>query len=227
MGRKAFSENYNGSLLRMKYPQSLFASKINARISPETRYIIDAPCGRGETTFSIALGFPKAKVVGVDIDKSVIKSALKHYSRPNLEFFQRDIYTLISQQETVDVFCLINSLFLLPEPKALLRKISEKLELSGRLLLVLPNPQSQNFKRFQKLSPEVNGFILERHEYEDFFKSADLKVLACEAVAKIPTYGRWDTKVLYFIRDRYLFWLEDRSNSRDYGYYLVELVRDE
>ena len=69
----------------------------------------------------------------------------------------------------------------------------------------------------------MNNFILEREDYNNFFKEVNLHIISCEGIVRVPFYGRWDTKLLYPIRDRYLFWLENRSQSENYGYYLLVL----
>ena len=209
-----------------KYPQSLFAEKLAERISKDTKQIIDAPCGDGLTTSILAGHFPTAQVLGADISEKSVKSACKKYAATNLNFKEEGIHKLIENIEKVEVFCLINSLFLLPNPKKLLKKISRKLTKNGRLFLILPNPESTNFKRYQQLFPEINTFILEQNNYAAFFKNMSLQILHCEGIVRVPIYGRWDTKLLYPVRDRYLFHLESRSLSEDYGYFLVELSKD-
>jgi len=207
----------------MKYPQSLFTKKIKELISTKVGKIIDAPCGSGETTYELAQYFPNAKLLGADISEKNIKNAKKNYSTANLTFQQIEIHELIEETEKIEVFCLINSLFLLPQPEDLLKKISQKMNEKARLFLILPNPVSTNFKRFQKIAPEVNTFILERKDYDNFFKRVGLKINSCEGIVRVPIYGRRDTKLLYTIRDRYLFWLESSSKSIDYGYFLISL----
>ena len=209
----------------MKYPQSLFTKKIAERIKPETETIIDAPCGNGQTARELATYFPKASILGLDISEKDIKLAQERFQLTNLNFQCQDIHSFVENTEEFEIFCLINSLFLLPEPEGLLRKISLKLKLDGQLFLVLPNPQSSNFRRYQKIFPKVNTFILERKDYEAFFEEMGLKMLSCDGIARIPFYGRRDTKVLYPIRDSYLFWLEKRSKSEDYGYFLIVLSK--
>jgi trans-aconitate methyltransferase len=135
----------------MKYPQSLFTKKIKRLLPEGTKSIIDAPCGSGLTTYELSRFFPAAKVTGVDISKKDISFANKKYTSSNLNYLEKDIHSFIDETEKIEVFCLINSLFLLPEPERLLRKISQKLNEKGQLFLILPNPESINFKRYQKI----------------------------------------------------------------------------
>lgn len=207
-----------------KYPQSLFAQTIATRLTnPKT--IIDAPCGSGITTHILAQNFPAAKVIGADLSKKNIAVARRKFPAENLEFRVEDIHKLVAETEKIDVFCLINSLFLLPEPAKLLRNISQKLTDSGRLFLILPNPASTNFNRYQRIFPEVNTFILDPKDYVDFFVKTGFEITHCEGIARVPIYGRRDTKILFPIRDRYLFWLESRSKSNDFGYFMLELKK--
>lgn len=209
----------------MKYPQSLFTKKIKELLPVDVNTIIDAPCGNGSTTNELAQYFPYTLLIGVDINKENIAAAKRNYSSSKVIFQQADIHDFVEKSETFKVFCLINSLFLLPKPKKLLQKITSKFTQNGQLILILPNPESTNFKHYQSLFPEVNSFILQRIEYETFFKNLGLTILSCEGIARVPFYGRWDTKLLYPIRDRYLFWLEKRSKSKDYAYFLIALKK--
>ena len=207
----------------IKYPQSLFIRKITARIAADSKLIIDAPCGTGQTSYELANHFTKNTVIGADISQKNIETAKKKFNTPNLSFQQKDIHSFVEEAVHFEVFCLINSLFLLPQPQLLLQKIKKKLRPEGKLLLILPNPESTNFKRYQKLFPEVNTFILEQKAYKDFFAELGFKITHCEGIARVPIYGRFDTKLFFPVRDSYLFFLEKRSKSKDYGYYLVEL----
>lgn len=210
----------------MKYPQSLFTQRITKKILNNNKnIIIDAPCGSGQTSYELAISFPNATVIGSDISTKNIKSAQKNYQQNNLKFHCQDIHSFVDGIEEFEVFCLINSLFLLPEPEDLLKKISTKLTDTGQLFLIIPNPESSNFKRYQEIFPDVNSFILERENYDSFFRKMGFKMFFCEGIARVPIFGRKDTKLLYPIRDTYLFWLEKHSKSEDYGYYLIELSR--
>lgn len=209
----------------MKYPQSLFTKKIAERIRPVVEFIIDAPCGSGKTSHELAISFPNATVIGSDISSENIKAADRKYKKSNLKFQCQNIHSFVESIDEFEVFCLINSLFLLPEPENLLKKISTKLTDTGQLFLIIPNPESSNFKRYQKIFPDVNSFILQRKNYDSFFRELGFKVIFCEGIARIPIFGRKDTKLLYPIKDMYLFYLEKYSVSEDYGYYLIELSR--
>jgi SAM-dependent methyltransferase len=207
----------------MRYPQSLFTEKIKNCIPNGIKSIIDAPCGNGETTYELAQYFSNTQWKGIDISKENISRAKKNYSLPNLTFEKADIHKFVENSEKFEVFCLINSLFLLPNPKELIQKIANKLIPNGQLIIILPNSESTNFKRYQSLFPKVNNFILKRMEYKTFFENLGLIILSCDGIVRVPIYGRWDTKVLFPIRDRYLFHLESRSKSEDFGYYLLVL----
>lgn len=207
----------------MKYPQSLFIQSILTRIPVGVQQIIDAPCGRGYTSSELASYFEGVAVTGVDISQEYISFAEKNFITSNLTFQQNDIQNLVEEADVFDVFCLINSLFLLPNPQNILKGISEKLKSHSRLFLVIPNAESANFSRYQKMFPKVNTFILKEKQYDDFFTSVGLQIIHKEGIARIPFFGRWDIKFLYPIRDRYLLWLEKHSKSEDYGYFLLEL----
>lgn len=208
----------------MRYPQSLFTTKLKEHIPDNIASIIDAPCGNGQTTYELAQYFPHTDFLGLDISEENISFATKKYTQlSNIKFEKSDIHQFVEGRDTFDCFCMINSLFLLPQPKELLQKIKTKLSKEGKLLLILPNPNSLNFKRYQRIAPDVNTFILAKENYSDFFNNLGFEILACEGIARVPFYGRWDTKLLYPIRNPYLFWLERRSKSEDYGYYLIVL----
>ncbi len=207
-----------------KYPQSLFARTIATRLTAANT-IIDTPCGSGITTYILAQKFPAAKVIGSDLSAKNIAVARRKYSADNLDFRVEDIHNLVAEIGKIDAFCLINSLFLLPRPADLLRNISQKITADGRLFLILPNPASTNFKRYQRIFPEVNTFILDPKDYTDFFIETGFEIIYNEGIARVPIYGRRDTKLLFPIRDEYLFWLEKRSKSQDFGYFMLELKK--
>lgn len=150
--------------------------------------------------------------------------AKSKFQQKNLNFECEDIHDLVKKVEEFEIFCLINSLFLLPRPKELLRKISGKLTRNGQLLLLIPNTESENFRRYQKMEPKVNSFILHPANYFDFFEECGLKIISIEGIVKVPFFGRWDTKFLYPFRDKYLFWLEKQNYSDKYSYNIIQLT---
>lgn len=213
----------------MQFPHNQFISAIsdiiNQRFEQQSMLpqLIDAPCGNGYTTIALAQKYPNTHFVGVDIANHFLKTNLS-----NTSFLSQDIHQYIDSQDNIAFICVINSLYLLPNPTELLRKIYHKLEHNGTLVLIVPNIESPNFKTFQSNNPDVNTFLPTQSELESCFLDIGFQVKSTKSLVFTPFYGRWDTKILYFMRHKYLNWLEQRNaqkQGRVCAYYLYELVK--
>lgn len=204
-------------MLLLNYPKYLFYKFIKKHIPLTARQIVDAPCGVGYVTYFLSKSFPNASFHGIDIDEQSIKEAQREWPSQNITYYQNDIYTF-SFTEDYDVFLLINSLFLLPDPYKLMAKIKENLKPAGSVIVIVPNIHSDHFKKFQQLQPGENTFIKDRNEMILFFKESGYIVEKAEGLIYVPYIGvnrkwLWKFKGSYpFVFDKVYRWFSSRPS---------------
>jgi 2-polyprenyl-3-methyl-5-hydroxy-6-metoxy-1,4-benzoquinol methylase len=183
-----------------QYPQSEFASAILAqcrRSGSLPKMVLDAPCGNGEVTALLA-GSLKSVCLGVDLSAQSIQFASTHYAQANLTFRTDDVYHFLNQTtDTWDLICIVNSLFLLPDPAGLLRLAAAHLSPGGRIMLVVPNVEGSNFLNFQKQHPGTNKLLLAQKDFDHYFQSVNLNLLQVEGVAMAHYYGRKGLRIFW------------------------------
>jgi SAM-dependent methyltransferase len=204
----------------LAYPQREFAEALAAalaRLRPPdggSGHLLDAPCGSGETTCWLARHFPRYAVVGSDLDASKIARAQRLFRRDNLRFETADIFDLLRKTPRLDVFCLVNSLFMLPRAEQLLRLAAEKMDSRSLMLCIVSNTDSRNFRAFQRLRPDVNLLKINRSDLEAFFEQQGLLAEQVVGIVFQPFYGlRW-LRWLGPLRWPALRWLHGRLSRR-------------
>ena len=209
----------------MKFPQDQFVAAIVASIKnnnlPMPKLLVDAACGNGYTTLKLASYFSNTKFIGVDILSDFLQKNTK-----NVSFLQKDVHEFFENESELDNICLINALFLLPEPILLLQKIKDKLSTNGIFYLIIPNIEGKNFKRFQKISPETNTFIVSKKEMTQICEKLSFEICETKELVFTPFFNRIDTKFLFFIRHYYLTFLEffnQKKNNQTPSYFLFVL----
>lgn len=101
--------------------------------------LVDAGCGPGYLTFSIARIFPKLKILGIDISKDTLelasknRSARKFDSRVNFE--EADVVNLPVDSNSIDFAVSTLSLHHWPQPDKALLEIHRVLKPEGQMLL--------------------------------------------------------------------------------------------
>lgn len=186
-----------------KYPQHVFYKFIRSKLSgknPGT--IIDCPCGEGYISSMISRDFPASGITGVDIDAEFIGNARKREAG-NLSFIQDDIHHFLENCTPFDVHLLVNSLFLLPNPSGVLNKIHNKLK--DRMIIIIPNTESVNFRNFQKMEPGLNQLVLNKEEACDYFQKHGYKIDSIEGVAYVPYIGNTTLSKLWKFRGLYIY----------------------
>lgn len=186
------------------YPQHIFFKFVQQNI-PNRQYsiIVDCPCGSGYITYRVANSFFSKRVIGVDIDPDCIKQAIDAYKGNNLEYEVKDIHFFLNDCEPIDIYLLINSIFLLPAPAELLKKINNKLKDTGKFAIVIPNINSDNFKNFQRMQPHQNKLILDKQQAISFFETAGFRIESVKGLAFTMLYGNkilqrmWKLKGIY------------------------------
>jgi SAM-dependent methyltransferase len=206
----------------MKFPQDIFVKKLSSVLETQSfTELIDAPCGDGYVTQHLAQKFFPTKVKGADWHSH---SSWK--TSENVFFEQVEIHQFVDDQQDIQIFCLVNSLFLLPEPELLLEKIYLKLCKNGQLLLIVPNVESKNFQNFQSIEPQINVFTPTLNDLTALLQKIGFEIVTIEPIVFTHFFGRWDTKILFFIKHRYLSMLEffnERKTDKTNAYFLYQL----
>ena len=190
------------------YPQHEFSKFITGNL-PEKKYesIVDCPCGYGYITSKVASSANAKQVIGADMEEECISRANRLYGKGtngNLEFRESDIHRFLGTIDPADVYLLINSIFLLPEPEKVLESIHTKLKDDGLLFVIIPNVQSKNFLNFQKLDGQLNKLILTKEQAEAYFLKHGFKTQKIEPVTFSYFFGNKLLRFLWRFRDLYL-----------------------
>jgi trans-aconitate methyltransferase len=189
---------------RFSYPQRVFASAILKFIDVSTvGGLVDAPCGEGATSWTLSK-YRNLKVYGFDISPESIKKAKNNFKRENLSFEVSDVHDAVNSCNNVKYFCIINSLFLLPEPSKLLESVKIKLLPGGRLFVIVPNTENENFKWFQANNPGVNKLVLCESEFQTFFSSAGWELDKVVPIVYARSFRRKDVAFLSIFAPIYL-----------------------
>lgn len=212
------------------YPQNIFADSILKHISSGSskRALIDAPCGNGETSWR----FSKNKnlmVYAYDLDETSVQTAKLNYKADNLHFDVLDIFQVIAATRHFDYFCIINSLFLLPEPGKILRNLREKMVDTSTLFVIVPNTKGRNFEWFNTKNRDLNKLILSRESFESYFLNYGLNIVKVEPIAFTHNFGRTDVKLFSVFSHFYLRGLNFFQTSFSIGkpnYYLIVLNKE-
>ncbi len=208
-------------LSRYSYPQKDFAASIINHINQPISLLVDAPCGNGETT---QLFFKKinCKIIGADSSQKSIQYAKNNYSK-KIFFFQKDIATLTSEISNVDAFCLINSIFLLPQPQTILKDIKTTLSQNGKLYVIIPNINSINYLNFNSKNPTVNNLQLNHDDFIKYTEDIGYKFLISKKLCFANVYGRPELKYFSIFSMFYLHFLNflfKKFSNKEPSYFL-------
>ncbi len=211
------------------YPQYIFARHIIKELTGKNKLdvIVDAPCGNGETAFLIAKSL-KRKVYAYDISEKCISTAKNNFKNCNVHFEQLDIINLGARHEKIDVWCIINSLFLFSNAEEILKLAHNLLDEEGWLVLILPNIHSRNYRNFMALYGNVNAFTLQKDEFREYFIQRNFIIYRCCGIVYADFYGRKELKFLSVFAHFYLISLDYVKrflNSGEPSYYLLILKK--
>ena len=124
-------------------------------IETEGRVILDAGCGTGYKSLTLAEANPGAKIVGIDISEAAIKLAqqrLQHYGFKNAEFHVLSIENLAKLGLQFDYINCDEVLYLLSEPAVGLQAMKSVLKPEGIIRSNLHSSiQRFNYFRAQKV----------------------------------------------------------------------------
>lgn len=192
-----------------QYPQVIFAREICKALEKQQQAVIlDCPCGNGEVSYHLSR-LPGAVVKGVDRDEKPVKRATENFSRKNLIFETADIFSILSEDKLYDVICVVNSLFLLPDHDKLFGLLYARLRnKSAKLIIITPNPESDNFKNFQGLDPSVNKTILNPVQVKTKAEQMCFTMNGVKEIAYASYYGRKELRFFSVLAPFYLLMLD-------------------
>jgi 2-polyprenyl-3-methyl-5-hydroxy-6-metoxy-1,4-benzoquinol methylase len=187
------------------YPQTAFAKAILCEINKnEACTILDVPCGNGETSWHLAT-LKSAKVNGYDISNEAIHSAEKNFVEPNLTYSILDIHTALNVHNNVNYICIINSLFLLPNPETLVTSAYNTLAKGGKLFIIIPNTEGKNYTYFKQSGQDyVNTLVLNYNQINNWFATLNIGVSSVIPIAYAHHYNRKDTRLMSVLAHFYL-----------------------
>ena len=216
------------SLLKYNYPQIVFAKQITSYLLDTGRScktIIDCPCGNGETAWHLSqIG---GKVIAADISAEAIKRAISNFSGPKLSYEVNTIESVLTAHPQFDVFCIINSLFLLEGYDQILKTLKESVtKNNAQLLIIIPNTEGTNFKWFQSQNTNENKLVLKESDITPFFNGYGLKTELIKHICFTHHYNRTDVKLLSVFWSVYLNFLNRMQSLFKIGkanYFLIAL----
>lgn len=194
-------------LNRRRYPQIVFARAIRKRLGQSSDLrgglLIDIPCGAGEVAFEISRSW-SGRVLGIDLSAEAVRQA-QSWPTDRKTFFQvGDLYKALADVRNVDVICIVNSLFCLPDANAALKLAFSALRTGGIAFVVIPDVTSENFLRFQKEWPNLNRLAWSPADAAEVFSSVGFQVKAVETLARSIWYRRPGLRWMRSLRHVYL-----------------------
>ena len=217
-------------LLKYNYPQIVFAREILKHLRNSGKplnTIIDCPCGNGETSFNIAKA-TNAKVIAADISSDSIKRCKTNFHASGLTYEVNTIENVIGSQKQFDVFCIINSLFLLENYDSVLKSLQKSSTLNkAQVLIIIPNTEGKNFKWFQSQNTNENKLVVKESEIESFFNGYGFKTEFIKPICYTHHYNRTDIKLFSVFWSFYLNFLNTLQSSLKIGkanYFLIALT---
>ena len=164
-------------------------------INPDQKVILDAGCGTGYGTLTLAEANPGAKIIGIDISEQSLDLArkrLSHYGFEEAEFHQLSLYDLPSAGWEFDYINCDELLYLFPEPAVALKAMKAVLKPQG---IIRSNLHSKHQRHLYFRAQEVfhlMGLFDENPEDMEIEIALDtMKALKNNVQLKART---WDTK---------------------------------
>ena len=211
---------------QIQYPQYLFGSSIRSYIRthiPQTNgLLVDVPCGNGETSYILA--DLNIKIKGFDLDENSIIRAKANYLKENLTFEKENIFEALGKESAIDLLCVINSFFLLPDRDKLLDLIRNSIKPDGYVFFIIPNIDSINYRNFKGTNSFVNQTELTLSEFKNKMESHGLKIVFTKPLCFANLYGRKELRFLSRLAPYYLIILNYLMTFFHIGtpsYYLV------
>ena len=218
------------ALLKYNYPQRVFGKETAKYILahfPDTKLIVDCPCGNGETTWHLSQ-INNVRILASDISNEAIKSAQANFSNKNIDYSCKDISESITSLKEDSVFCLINSLFLFPNAVQVLKELQLQINnTKSKLIVIVPNTKGKNFLWFQKKSPDENKLILDFEELKPFFEKLKFNVAFVKPICYTHHFNRKDVRLFSVFWSLYLNCLNKLQTALKIGkpnYFFIALT---
>ncbi|WP_366510832.1 class I SAM-dependent methyltransferase [Moorena sp. SIO3F7] len=164
-------------------------------INPDQKVILDAGCGTGYGTLTLAEANPGAKIIGIDISEQSLDLArkrLSHYGFEEAEFHQLSVYELPNAGWEFDYINCDELLYLFPDPAVALKAMKAVLKPEG---IIRSNLHSKHQRHLYFRAQEVfhvMGLFDENPEDMEIEIALDtMKALKNNVELKART---WDTK---------------------------------
>ena len=127
---------------------------------PDGISILDAGCGTGEISSRLAELFPRARVLGVDIEDRHLDLARARYARlaPRLAFEHRSIFELGLPDRAFDLVVCRHVIHAVPYPERVLAELARVTRPGGRLHLI---PEDYGMLHFERGTPDPLDFWAE------------------------------------------------------------------
>ena len=166
---------------------------------PGDMRVLDAGCGTGEISSRLALLFPRASILGVDIVEGHLESARRQHAHigERLRFENRNVFDLGLPDRSFDLVVCRHVIQAIPHPEHVIRELARVTRPGGRLHLIA---EDYGMLKFPKRSLDPEDFW---HDGPRGFGSAtgtDLHV-GRRAYSLLRAAGLCDITVDYVIVD--------------------------
>ncbi len=189
-----------------QYPQYIFFNEISKLMSNNNanrQLAVDMPCGSGYTTHYLSQN-NKLNWIGVDISKESIDYAKTNYQNERVLFEENDIFSKLNELKNVDILCIINSIFLLPQHDKLFSLVYSSLKDNGEAYFIIPNINSLNYRNFIKDNPHVNSTEYNVDTLTQELKKHNLSTKSVKEICYANIYGRREIKFMRRFAHHYL-----------------------
>jgi len=215
----------------LQYPQYIFSTEILKLVGKTKLSIyktgVDIPCGTGYTTHFLSKG-NEVNWFGADLDKSSIEFAKRKFSTKKTVFQIHDIFTKLQELKKVDILCIINSIFLLPDHDKLFNLVSSCLDADKEAYFIIPNINSKNYRSFIEKNPRVNINEYKIDELTKALEKFDLITQAVKGICYANIYGRKEIRFMSRLAPYYLIALNYFMTFWKIGtpsYFLVKIQK--
>lgn len=190
---------------RLEEQARILADLLHSEIAyPEGGLVLEAGCGVGAQTITLARRSPGARIVSIDVNAASLREAAARVAATgvtNVEFQQADVFAAPFQRETFDHVFVCFVLEHLADPPAALEKLKELLKPGGTITVIEGDHGSTFFHPDDPAGRRVVDCLvaLQRRSGGDSLIGRRLRPLLAEAGFAAP---RVDPLVIYADADR-------------------------
>lgn len=161
-------------------------------IAPQNKYILDAGCGNGGITFSLANEYKDSQFVGVDINPNNINVAksrmLKNPSINNVAFINGDLASFRCSKP-VDIIYCIDVLEHIEDDVNVFNNFSRNLIDGGKLIIHVPSSPQRSFFNID-VNPQ-SDHVREGYKKDDIISKLIMAGLKMEMITyTFGTFGQ-------------------------------------